>query len=1393
MTAGLRRSAVAFSMAALLAVQPVVAVAAPVVAQQEQPAGDSQEPVSAEPQEGATETPTAGADSQQPAEAETPKAKATEEKPAGGEGAADESSIDVARGANGQTYASVQAAVDANESAITLLANTTENVVIPVGATIELYLNGFTLSGGTADKKAALTNNGTVTIKDSAGENKGQIIREDKGASGYYTIDNQGTMTIKSGSVYNQTGEIPKGSSLIRNAGGNSKATLNIEGGNIKHDGFIAVKNDDRGILNITGGTIEATGEKTVAGITYSASAVQNWCEANITAGTIKGAVAVWTSTWSKDLPASKTTVSGTAAVSGKIVVKQDESGKNNGKLPELDIKGGTLNVTGWSVFQSGDQKGIVKISGGTFEGDNASAAKQYLDAGCKIDADGTVAKSSNIATVAGQGYSSVQAAIDAAQPGDTVKLLANTDISEPIVVTKKITLDLDGYKIYNSKDIWNTTVSPSHLSLITVRDGGDLTITGNGTLWAKENDCYAIMLEAESSKLTVENGTFVGNVSAVYVVKGSASLEGGIYKLLQKNTNTNENPYDPQRYLINCKDEFFNDGAAHVVISGGTYEGFDPTKSPEKDAPSFLAPGLEASSDANGNFQVAAKQAAQVISAKDGKVTAYDTLADAVKNATAEDTVKLLKSSTEKVEVNKKLNFIGAAGVDFKGDLIFQAGAKGSTVKNVSFVVDADSEAQGLAASIHVLGTSDITIEGNTFSIPSRLWGVYGDGAYSDGKSWQPNSIYIGQSSNVTVKGNTFTLGRTNEQTKDAANPVESDATVAVNIAGQNVSSVTLDGNTMTVTEPAAAATKDASVSFLIANGNENDDPSTFGIKGLTVTNNKMTGFSNEQFNRFAGLSDVDGLTVTGNTLANLKYGIGRSSWQNKNDALANVSLSGNTYTNIYNTPITTEKDTFEASGALVSTNDGTMKDYATFADAVANAVEGNTIFLLGENAENVTIDKAVKVTSVGWAATYTGTMTVKAGATISGLHFVKDTNSIVLKSGTDGAQIMGNVFDVTRNEAVTQANAIYAIDGGVTNLTVVNNTFNAAGDSTVGLNIQNTGVENITLKLNTVNDTFGQSSLVNAFGKGMDNGGTEYGIKNLVVTDNTINGTYSYKGGDFERTTCATIRNVQGVTFENNTLNNVYIGLSYAQWKGYEQSKSTGITVNKNTATDSLVLSYLLPETTSHDVTYGTGENANLVKQAKYSKNAPVASTTTGQAFAGWYEDEACTKVATDTSKPAYAKWVDAEDAVAFDFMGGSLRMDYEGYDKTSLRFGYRTKVLLDGLKMKSAGWKFEIGGKTYETTAKNQIERDGWQVNNLVFTGVPKANYGTPIDVRMNIIYTTPDGTEATLSDTNLQTRSVKQVAECINASQNATAAEKAYANSLLNAMNNTTSEN
>lgn len=261
------------------------------------------------------------------------------------------------------TFAKLADALAAADGAtVQLLTDVTESVVIPADKTITLDLAGHTLSGGTAKGKAAITNNGALTIKDSSEDGSGRIIREDNGQPSYYVIDNQGTMTVESGTVYNNSGDYKSGSSLVRNGGVKNEAVLNIKGGTFEQEKFIVIKNDDYGILNMTGGVIKTGASKQIDGKEYISSGVQNWGQAVLSGGRIDGAI--WTSAWSNDLDAPKTVITGDVSVKGDVILERHDKGVN--KIPEVSIEGGQFEVREWKIDNGGV---LLQISGGTYKG----------------------------------------------------------------------------------------------------------------------------------------------------------------------------------------------------------------------------------------------------------------------------------------------------------------------------------------------------------------------------------------------------------------------------------------------------------------------------------------------------------------------------------------------------------------------------------------------------------------------------------------------------------------------------------------------------------------------------------------------------------------------------------------------------------------------------------------------------------------------------------------------------------------------------------------------------------------------------------------------------------------------------------------------------------------
>ena len=195
---------------------------------------------------------------------------------------------------------------DATETPIALQADITGDFVIDANKNVSLDLNGCKI---TNESEHTITNNGTLTIKDSS-EGKTGIIdnvtharaavwnngiavleggtytrslengqsKEDSGNNSYYNIVNHNHMTIESGVTVKQDGNF---SSMIENGwynGNENKektpSIMIIEGGTFS-GGLNTVKNDDYGELTINDGTFS----------NISQAAFLNWNTATINGG----------------------------------------------------------------------------------------------------------------------------------------------------------------------------------------------------------------------------------------------------------------------------------------------------------------------------------------------------------------------------------------------------------------------------------------------------------------------------------------------------------------------------------------------------------------------------------------------------------------------------------------------------------------------------------------------------------------------------------------------------------------------------------------------------------------------------------------------------------------------------------------------------------------------------------------------------------------------------------------------------------------------------------------------------------------------------------------------------------------------------------------------------
>ncbi|MBT1163875.1 Ig-like domain-containing protein [Bifidobacterium felsineum] len=487
----------------------------------------------------------------------------------------------------------------ADGETLKLLNDATAALTIPVDQNIVIDLNGHTLTN--EDGKHTIVNKGTLTITDSSAAKTGTVDNvsnskaavvnyggatatlaggnytrskeastydpdTDKASSGgnsYYVLKNFGTMTVKDpSSVKFADKNTGMNSSLVANGwystsdndgdatanayGANGGATLTIEGGTLT-GGKITVKNDDWGVLNVTGGTITQPVDNFYAVLTYH--------KASITGGSITAPL----------FPIGASGIKGTNGDVGETAIGGDAKVVSEKGYALRALDNGQLTVTG-GTFTSGNKKGVsdlkpstngtpsVAISGGTFNvrPTEVELAKDYV---VKENADGTFgAKLHVVATITKADgsiaeYTSLAKAFKAAKAGDTIAVQDDDTLTADIEISKNVTLDLNG-----------KTVKTAGFKFA-VKNGGKLTVAGNGTITNsvaadEDNDDLHVMFDvAKGGSLSIENGAYKGTGAPVASVEGALTVNGGDFSVTKAAI-----------FVLPKAD------GASLTISGGTY-----------------------------------------------------------------------------------------------------------------------------------------------------------------------------------------------------------------------------------------------------------------------------------------------------------------------------------------------------------------------------------------------------------------------------------------------------------------------------------------------------------------------------------------------------------------------------------------------------------------------------------------------------------------------------------------------------------------------------------------------------------------------------------------------------------------------------------------------------
>ena len=175
-----------------------------------------------------------------------------------------------------------------------------------------------------------------------------------------------------------------------------------------------------------------------------------------------------------------------------------------------------------------------------------------------------------------------------AATAGGDVKLESAIDFTQVVTVdnNKTLTVDLNKQNVANAADLWDK--APNQWSLFSVRRGSTLTLKGDGEVIAKANDCYAVDVQ-DGGHLVIEGGHYNGNIHAVYVEEGTAEIKGGTFEVQQKFPDADK----ADEFVLNCLDENRKNGTAKIIVTGGTFIGFNPGDcKAEGNGTNFVAPG---------------------------------------------------------------------------------------------------------------------------------------------------------------------------------------------------------------------------------------------------------------------------------------------------------------------------------------------------------------------------------------------------------------------------------------------------------------------------------------------------------------------------------------------------------------------------------------------------------------------------------------------------------------------------------------------------------------------------------------------------------------------------------------------------------------------------------
>ena len=297
--------------------------------------------------------------------------------------------------------------------------------------------------------------------------------------------------------------------------------------------------------------------------------------------------------------------------------------------------------------------------------------------------------------------YATLAKAIEAANAGETVKLVADAT-GAGVVINKDVTIDFNGKTYTVNKTVGSAGTTTLGLQIlkdnnVTLKNG---SLKSTAVVEGKE----VKMLIQNYANLTIEDMNLVDNTNHILYVLSNNSGEVNIKGAT--NITTDAVAFDACKYAnytiptvtVNTTGKIT--GAIEVTggnlaIKGGTFT--TPLD------PSWFEAGYSAKDNGDGTYSVT------VSAAKIGEKT-YETLAAAISAAKAGETITLLSDRTENVTISKNLTIDGA-GKTYTGTMTVNN--VNATIQNVAFVEGQVYKDKKTGSNAAIITIKDCTFDG--------------------------------------------------------------------------------------------------------------------------------------------------------------------------------------------------------------------------------------------------------------------------------------------------------------------------------------------------------------------------------------------------------------------------------------------------------------------------------------------------------------------------------------------------------------------------------------------------------------------------------------------------------------------------------------------------------